>query len=90
MMIDIRGFTPFAATVPPKAVVDMLTSFHARIIPIVRANGGVIDKFLGDGVMATFGAAARVSHGRRRCAARARSDSRRGDGLAELACRGAA
>ena len=57
MMIDIRGFTPFAATVPPKAVVDMLTSFHARIIPIVRANNGVIDKFLGDGIMATFGAA---------------------------------
>lgn len=57
LMIDIRGFTPFAMTVPPKQVVDMLTSFHARIIPIVRAHGGVIDKFLGDGVMATFGAA---------------------------------
>jgi adenylate cyclase len=57
LMIDIRGFTSFAMKVPPKQVVDMLTSFHARIIPIVRAHGGVIDKFLGDGVMATFGAA---------------------------------
>ena len=57
MMIDIRGFTPFAMSVPPKEVVQMLTAFHARIIPIVRAHGGVIDKFLGDGVMATFGAA---------------------------------
>lgn len=57
MMIDIRGFTPFAMRVPPKDVVQILTTFHARIIPIVRANGGVIDKFLGDGVMATFGAA---------------------------------
>lgn len=56
MMLDIRGFTGFSTTVPPKAVVDMLTSFHARIVPIVRANNGVIDKFLGDGVMATFGA----------------------------------
>ncbi len=56
LMLDIRGFTPFAMRVPPTEVVRMLTSFHARIIPIVRANGGVIDKFLGDGVMATFGA----------------------------------
>jgi len=56
MMLDIRGFTPFAMRVPPADVVRMLTSFHARIVPIVRGNGGVIDKFLGDGVMATFGA----------------------------------
>jgi adenylate cyclase len=56
MMLDIRGFTPFAMRVPPADVVKMLTSFHARIVPIVRGNGGVIDKFLGDGVMATFGA----------------------------------
>jgi adenylate cyclase len=56
MMLDIRGFTPFAMRVPPAEVVRMLTSFHSRIVPIVRGNGGVIDKFLGDGVMATFGA----------------------------------
>ena len=55
LMLDIRGFTPFAARVPAKEVVRILTNFHARVIPIVRANGGVIDKFLGDGVMATFG-----------------------------------
>jgi adenylate cyclase len=36
----------------------MLTSFHARIVPIVQANSGVVDKFLGDGVMVTFGAVA--------------------------------
>jgi adenylate cyclase len=56
-MLDIRGFTPLSMRVPPAGVVRILTSFHARIIPLVRANGGVIDKFLGDGVMATFGAA---------------------------------
>jgi adenylate cyclase len=56
MMLDIRGFTRFSTTVSPREVVDMLTSFHARIVPIVRGNNGVIDKFLGDGVMATFGA----------------------------------
>lgn len=56
MMLDIRGFTKFAAKVPPREVVKMLTGFHARVIPIIRGNNGVIDKFLGDGVMATFGA----------------------------------
>lgn len=56
LMLDIRGFTRFSMTVPPKVVVQLLTSLHMRIIPIVRAHGGVVDKFLGDGVMATFGA----------------------------------
>ena len=56
MMLDIRGFTKFASKVPPRDVVKMLTGFHARIIPVIRANNGVVDKFLGDGVMATFGA----------------------------------
>ena len=56
VMLDIRGFTRFSTTVPPCRVVDLLTDFHGRIVPYVRDNGGVIDKFLGDGVMATFGA----------------------------------
>ena len=56
MMIDIRGFTPFAMSVAPQKVVQVLVALHSRIIPIVRANHGVVDKFLGDGVMATFGA----------------------------------
>ncbi len=56
LFLDIRGFTPFAMRAAPADVVRMLTSFHARVVPIVRGNGGVVDKFLGDGVMATFGA----------------------------------
>jgi adenylate cyclase len=56
LMLDIRGFTAFSTTVPPKQVVEMLTGFHARIVPLVRAHDGVVDKFLGDGVMVTFGA----------------------------------
>jgi adenylate cyclase len=56
LMLDIRGFTRFSGTHSPDAVVGLLTSFHARAIPLVRAEGGVVDKFMGDGVMATFGA----------------------------------
>ncbi|MFM2423139.1 MAG: hypothetical protein RL291_1669 [Pseudomonadota bacterium] len=56
LVLDIRGFTRFAADHSAKDVVALLTAAHARIVPIVRAHGGVIDKFLGDGLMATFGA----------------------------------
>lgn len=56
MMLDIRGFTPFSATVPPEDVVAMLTSLHERVLPLIQGHNGVVDKFLGDGVMATFGA----------------------------------
>ena len=56
LMLDVRGFTRFSMCVPPQQVVHMLTSLHARIVPLVRKHGGVVDKFLGDGVMATFGA----------------------------------
>jgi len=56
LMLDIRGFTRMSATAPPQEVVKLLTSFHERVVPIVWPHGGVVDKFLGDGVMATFGA----------------------------------
>jgi adenylate cyclase len=55
-VLDIRGFTRFAADHSNRDVVELLNQAHARIVPIVRAHGGVIDKFLGDGLMATFGA----------------------------------
>ena len=56
VMLDIRGFTRLAADVPPQRLVEILTSFHARIEPLIEAHNGVVDKFLGDGVMITFGA----------------------------------
>lgn len=58
LMLDIRGFTGVSSRVPPRNVVELLTSLHARIIPIVRNHRGVVDKFLGDGIMVTFGAVA--------------------------------
>ncbi len=56
MMLDIRGFTQLSARLTPQQVVGVLTRLHARIIPLVRAHNGIVDKFLGDGVMVTFGA----------------------------------
>lgn len=56
MFLDIRGFTRLAMATPPDRLVALLTSFHRHVVPIIRARNGVIDKFLGDGVMITFGA----------------------------------
>ncbi|MEO1105861.1 MAG: adenylate/guanylate cyclase domain-containing protein, partial [Pseudomonadota bacterium] len=56
LMLDLRGFTPFAANHSADEVVETLTDYHHRVVPIIEAHGGVVDKFLGDGVMATFGA----------------------------------
>jgi len=57
--VDIRGFTPLAASMAPAEVMCLLADYQARIVPLIQRHGGAIDKFLGDGVMATFGAAER-------------------------------
>ena len=57
LMVDIRGFTRFAASIPPDDVIRLLAGYQAHIVPAIRRHGGSIDKFLGDGIMATFGAA---------------------------------
>lgn len=54
--LDLRGFTPLAERYPPDAVMRLLAEYQAEMVPIVRKHGGSIDKFLGDGIMATFGA----------------------------------
>jgi adenylate cyclase len=56
LMLDIRGFTRLSQTLAARDTVRLLTEFHSAIVPIVARHHGVIDKFLGDGVMITFGA----------------------------------
>jgi len=54
--VDIRGFSGLIEKMPPSSAISMLTAYQRRIVPIIQANGGIIDKFIGDGIMATFGA----------------------------------
>lgn len=54
--VDLRGFTRLAETLPAPEVMNILAEYQARFVAIIRAHGGVVDKFLGDGIMATFGA----------------------------------
>ncbi|HET7022100.1 MAG TPA: adenylate/guanylate cyclase domain-containing protein [Xanthobacteraceae bacterium] len=56
MFVDIRGFTAAARTRAPQEVVDRLDAAFAVLVEIVDRNGGIVNKFLGDGFLALFGA----------------------------------
>ena len=57
LYVDIRSFTPMAARLDPVTVLRLITSYQSRLVPVIRSHGGTIDKFLGDGIMVTFGCA---------------------------------
>ena len=56
MFVDIRGFTAAARMRSPQEVVDRLDAAFAVLVEIVDRNGGIVNKFLGDGFLALFGA----------------------------------
>lgn len=56
LFADIVGFTGFSEKTPPDRIVALLKSFHARSCRVVFRHGGSIDKYIGDGFLATFGA----------------------------------
>ena len=55
LFVDIVGFTEFAATRRPEEVIETLREFHVLMEKAVFGHGGTLDKYLGDGLMATFG-----------------------------------
>ncbi|MCV6586675.1 MAG: adenylate/guanylate cyclase domain-containing protein [Marinibacterium sp.] len=55
MFVDIVGFTGYAASRDAHEVIATLRAFHSRMETDVFSHGGTLDKFLGDGLMATFG-----------------------------------
>lgn len=55
LFVDIAGFTSFAAERTPQEVIATLRRFHGMMETRVFSHDGTLDKFLGDGLMATFG-----------------------------------
>lgn len=53
---DLRGFTTFSEQHKPEEVVARLNEYFETMVAAIHSEGGVIDKFIGDAVMATFGA----------------------------------
>ena len=53
---DISGFTRMSETRDPEEVRDLVTAAFDVLVPIIERYGGIVDKFIGDAVMALFGA----------------------------------
>lgn len=53
---DLRSFTTMCETQSPHAVLDILNSYFTRMSAIVETHGGIVDKYVGDALMALFGA----------------------------------
>lgn len=56
LFCDIRGFTELSAPMPPEEVIDMLNDHMTILTRVIKEHNGVVDKFVGDCVMAVFGA----------------------------------
>ena len=56
LFADIRGITRISEHAPPEKIVQLLNRYFSAMTDIIFAHGGTLDKYLGDGLMALFGA----------------------------------
>lgn len=69
---DIRGFTRLSESQPPEETLRLLNLYFGRMCEIVASHGGLVNKFLGDGMLLVFGAPTHQPDDARRALAAAR------------------
>lgn len=62
LFCDMRDFTPRSESMSPEAAIDLLNRYFEQMTLAVHGNGGTVDKFIGDCVMAFFGAPKRLDN----------------------------
>jgi class 3 adenylate cyclase len=72
LFLDVRGFTTFAERADAREVVATLNELYEAVVPAIRRHGGHANKFIGDGLLAVFGAPVRHADHAARAVAAAR------------------
>ena len=54
LFVDIRAFTALSESMTPQENFKFINSFLSRLSPMIQENGGIIDKYIGDSIMALF------------------------------------
>jgi adenylate cyclase len=60
LFMDIRGFTSYSERAEAKEVVSLLNDLYGQVVPVITECGGHANKFIGDGLLAVFGAPDRL------------------------------
>jgi len=61
LITDLRGFTALSHDRSAEELISLLGDYQLRLVPVIERHGGSIDKYLGDGILASFGAIVPIS-----------------------------